>query len=103
MENLVDYFFIFQRAGLRAVILVLAIIAMVYFFIKRPKEEDEGEESVVTSRDLLNNINEDRQKKGLHEIPEVNSKSGGNTYARLDKSFKSVPDFFVKLFSKKRD
>lgn len=103
MDNISMIFSILQRAGLRGVFLVLAVIALVYFFIKRPKEDDEGAESVITSKDLLNEVNEDREKQGLHEIPAVNSRSGGNTYARLDKSFKSVPDFFVKLFGKEKD
>jgi len=81
---------------------VIAVIAMIYFFIKRPREDAEGTEHTVSSKDLLDEINEERKEQGLHEIPAVNSRSSGtNTYARLDKSFSSVPDFFIKLFSKK--
>ena len=103
MENILMFISMLQRMGLRGVFLVLAVIAMVYFFIKRPKEDREGTVSVVTSRDLLDEINEERKEQGLHEIPEVNSRSGGNTFARLDDSFKNVPDFFAKLFSNKRN
>ena len=103
MDDILMYISMLQRMGLRGVFLVLAVIAMVYFFIKRPKEDREGTVSVVTSRDLLDEINEERKEQGLHEIPEVNSRSGGNTFARLDDSFKNVPDFFAKLFSKKRN
>ena len=103
MENiLMNIMTVLARAGLRGVILVLAVFAMLYFFINRPKEDSEDTEPVVTSRDLLNDINEEREKQGLYELPEVNSRSGGNAYARLDKSFNSVPDFFIKLFSKKK-
>ena len=70
--------------------------------IKHSDEDTPRTERVITSNDLLNEVNEEREKQGLHEIPAVNSRSGGNTYARLDKSIKSVPDFFVKLFSGKR-
>ena len=70
--------------------------------IKHSDEDTPRTERVIASNDLLNEVNEEREKQGLHEIPAVNSRSGGNTYARLDKSFKSVPDFFMKLFSGKR-
>ena len=104
MENiLMNIMTVLARAGWRGVMLVLAVPVMIYFFINRPKEDNEDTEPVVTSRDLLHDINEEREKQGLYELPEVNSRSGGNTFARLDKSFNSVPDFFIKLFSKKKD
>ncbi len=81
---------------------VLVAIAMIYFMIHPPKDECEGSEDIVTSKDLLKNVNDEREKQGLHEIPAVNSRSASNTYARLDKSFSSVPDFFKKLFSGKK-
>ena len=56
--------------------------------IKHSDEDTPRTERVITSNDLLNEVNEEREKQGLHEIPAVNSRSGGNTYARLDKSFK---------------
>ena len=102
MKNLVWYLFTYSRLILIVGALAAAVIAMVYFFIKRPKEDGEEAENVVTSDDLLRDVNADREREGLHEIPAVNSRSAGtNTYARLDKSFNSVPDFFRKLFSKK--
>ena len=85
-------------------IIILAVIftiAMIYFMIHPPKDEREGSNDIVTSKELLKNVNDEREKQGLHEIPAVNSRSASNTYARLDKSFSSVPDFFKKLFSKK--
>ena len=99
MENIIS---ILLQAGWRGVFLIPVAVAMIYFFIKRPKEDEEAEDSVVTSRDLLDGVNAEREKQGLHEIPEVNSRSGGNTFARLDQSFTSVPDFFKKMFSKRK-
>ena len=102
METLKWYLFTFSRLIFIVGALIVAVIAMVYFFIKRPKEDGEGNENVVTSDDLLRDVNTEREKEGLHEIPAVNSRSSGtNTYARMDKSFNSVPDFFRKLFLKK--
>ena len=101
MENIIS---ILLQAGWRGVFVIPAAIAMVYFFFNRPEEEREDAENVVTSDDLLRDVNADREREGLHEIPAVNGRSAGtNTYARLDKSFNSVPDFFIKLFSKKKD
>lgn len=84
---------------------VIVVIAMIYFMIHPPKEDSEEIGSVVTTKGLLREVNEEREKQGLHEVPEINSASGASTgtMARKDKSFKSVPDFFIKLFSKKRD
>lgn len=79
---------------------VIIAIAMVYFIIRPPKEDSEGIDGVVASDDLLRDVNKERESQGLHEIPAVNSRSASNTYARLDKSFSSVPDFFMKLFGK---
>ena len=101
MENIIS---ILLQAGWRGVFVIPAAIAMVYFFFNRSEDEREGAENVVTSNDLLRDVNAEREKEGLHEIPAVNGRSAGtNTYARLDKSFNSVPDFFIKLFSKKKD
>ena len=103
MYNLMYYFFLYLRFGLIIIALVAAVIAMVYFFFKRPKEDGEGPENVITTKSMLNDINVEREKKGLHQVPEINNASGANTgtIARKDKSYKSVPDFFIKLFSKK--
>ena len=84
---------------------VIVTIAMIYFMIRPPKEDSDSVESVVTTKGLLKEVNEEREKQGLHSVPEVNSASGASTgtLARRDKSFKSVPDFFIKLFSKKKE
>ena len=103
MKNLMFYFFIYLRPILIFAVLIVAVIAMVYFFFNRPKEDSEGSESVITTKEMLQDVNEEREKEGLHQIPEINSASGASTgtLARKDNSFSSVPDFFKKLFSKK--
>ena len=85
------------------IIAVILTLVMIYFMIHPPKEDSEGVESVSTTKTMLKDVNEEREKQGLHQVPEINSASGANTgaMARKDKSFNSVPDFFVKLFSKK--
>ena len=61
------------------------------------------EKDIITSADLHQEVNAERQKVGLHEIPAINSRSGGNSYARMDKSFKSAPDFFRQMFKKEKE
>ena len=56
------------------------------------------------SDELLANeaLNEERKRKGLHELPAVNPINGGtSTLARKDKSWNSVFDFFRKLVTGK--
>lgn len=58
-------------------------------------------EKIITSKTLHEDLNEERKRKGLGEIPAINSKNcGASTIARKDKSWNSVPDFFAKLFKK---
>lgn len=77
------------------------VLVMLYLIINRPKTDEE--EEIITTEVLRKEMNEERQKEGLYEIPAINSRSGGNSYARMDDSFKSVPDFFKQLiFGKKK-
>ena len=62
---------------------------------------DKSNDKTISSKDLHQELNAERAKAGLHEIPAINSRSGGNSYARMDNSFKNVFDFFRKLFKKK--
>jgi len=78
---------------------VILVLVMVYFIINRPKE-DKNEE-IITTKDMLNDVNEERRNAGLYEIPEMNTRVNTGTLARMDKSFKSVPDFFRQLLKKK--
>ena len=43
--------------------------------IKHSDEDTPRTERVITSNDLLNEANEEREKQGLHEIPAVNSRT----------------------------
>ena len=94
MKDILMYFT--SPVVLLAVVLVLV---MIYFIINRPKEdEDDGSGKVaITTKDMLKDVNEERRKAELYEVPEQNT---GNL-ARMDKSFNNVPDFFRQLFRKK--
>ena len=62
---------------------------------------DMSDDKIINSSTIQNELNEDRKRKGLHELPPVNPINGGtSTLARKDKSWNSVPDFFRKLFKK---
>lgn len=78
---------------------VILVLVMVYFIINRPKEDEE--EEIITTKDMLKDVNEERRNAGLYEIPEMNTRVNTGNLARMDKSFKSVPDFFRQLLSKK--
>ena len=55
-------------------------------------------DKIVRSKDLLAEVNRERARRGEYKIPETNDASGeGNTLARMDKSWSSSPDFFIKL------
>ena len=62
---------------------------------------DMSDDKIINSSTIQNELNEERKRKGLHELPPVNPINGGtSTLARKDKSWNSVPDFFRKLFTK---
>ena len=59
------------------------------------------DDKIINSSTIQNELNEERKRKGLHELLPVNPINGGtSTLARKDKSWNSVPDFFRKLFKK---
>ena len=60
------------------------------------------ERYVITSDMLREDINEERRKLGLHEIPAGNVRSAANSCAQLDKSFSSTFDYFRQQHAKKR-
>lgn len=63
------------------------------------KEADS--EKIISSEMLQKELNDERKSKGLSEMPAINPRNGGtSTIARKDKSWKSVPGFFRKLFKK---
>jgi len=62
---------------------------------------DYNEDKVFSSQNLHVELNEERKKKGLDELPAVNPLKGStNTYARKDKSFDNAFDFFKQMIEK---
>lgn len=62
-------------------------------------------EKILSSNNLHEEWNQERRKKGLKEMPAVNPKGVGstNTYCRMDKSWKSAPDFFMQMMKGKKE
>ena len=59
------------------------------------------DKSIITGQSLLDDLNAERRKKGLHELPAVNSfLANTGSLARKDKTFKNSIDFFIQLFKK---
>lgn len=56
-------------------------------------------DKIYTSKELFDEFAKEREKEGLFSMPASNN--GEGTIARKDKSWGSVPGFFVKLFKKK--
>ena len=57
-----------------------------------------NDEKILSSKNLHDEWNEERKKKGMKEMPAVNPRnSSTNTYCRMDKSWKSAPDFFQQM------
>ena len=63
------------------------------------------DEKILSSSNLHAEWNEERAKKGLKEMPAINPKGMGstNTYCRMDKSWKSAPDFFKQMIKKNKE
>ena len=58
---------------------------------------------IYTSKDLHAELNAERKRQGLGEIPVICPRGGGpGIIARKDKSWRSVPEFFVKQFKKEK-
>ena len=69
MKDILIYFT--SPVVLLAVVLVLV---MIYFIINRPKEDkDDGPGKVaIATKDMLKDVNEERRKAELYEVPEQN-------------------------------
>lgn len=89
------------------ILLVLAVL----FFVGVPIAiaisglsgfNSKDDETVITSSDLHNTMNRERESKGEAALPSINNVQGvsSNNLARRDHSWSSVPDFFIKLFHK---
>ena len=60
-------------------------------------------DKTVTSSTLREELNEERKAQGKSSLPAINSGSTStSTYARMDKSWRSVPDFFIQLVRGRR-
>lgn len=55
---------------------------------------------IISSKELQQDLNEERRRKGLKDLPAVNPKNATNTYSRMDKSFSNAFDFFHKMGKK---
>ncbi|MGX8774031.1 MAG: hypothetical protein ACSW8G_03120 [Bacillota bacterium] len=66
-------------------------------------KNNNADERIITSDDLLKQLNRERAAKGEHALKAVNSAGGAttNNYSKDDKSWNSVPGFFKKAFSHK--
>jgi len=59
-------------------------------------------DKIYTSKSLQEEMNAERMLEGKEPLPAINPLRGGTgTLARKDRSWKSVPDFFLKAFKKK--
>lgn len=77
-------------------VIVLAAISAVVF----PK--DKNDNKIIRSKDLHEKMNEERRAEGKYSMPAINSgQTSTDTYARKDKSWSSVPDFFYKMIKGK--
>ncbi len=62
-----------------------------------------NEEKIITGDYLYEKWMEEREKQGLPEIPPVNRIGvlGAGTFARMDKSWKWVPGYYLKMTGEK--
>jgi hypothetical protein len=57
-----------------------------------------SDEKIITSETIQRELNEERKRKGLYEIPAINARRGNTgTLARKDKSWSNLIDFIWKL------
>lgn len=54
----------------------------------------------ISSKELQNELNKERRRKGLKDLPAINTRASTGTYARMDKSFSSALNFFIKMWKK---
>ena len=80
--------------------LAIAAICVGAFLQSKDKKTDD----IVTSKDLHEQMNRENAKDGKTTIPAINATMGtsSNNLARRDKSWSSVPDFFIQLVKGRR-
>ncbi len=81
---------------MRGIVLVsIAVIAMILSAIFKKDQKTKYDGKIVSSQMLSEEVAKERGNK---KLPQVNSVNGStNTYARMDKSWSSFPDFVGKL------
>ncbi|MBQ6495855.1 MAG: hypothetical protein IJI74_01660 [Firmicutes bacterium] len=84
-------------------IVIVAVIVMVIIgsaMMRKDKGNGkEDDDKIVTSQSLHEQVNRERQREGMNTIEAINTIGGTSTsnLARKDKSWNSVPDFFIKM------
>ena len=65
---------------------------------------DSKQNNIPSSRNLHEEWTKERENQGLKKMPAINNASGTSTgnLARMDKSWKSAPDFFRQMIRKGR-
>lgn len=84
------------------IIIGMPLVAIIGSFVEGDEKMDKNRET-VNSMELHAEMNEERKKKGDPSMPAINTVGGvsTNNLARKDKSWSSVPDFFLKLIRRK--
>ena len=93
--------FILDMPMIFVITIVFVIAVCVGAFLQR---KDKKTDDVTTSRDLHEQMNRENEREGKTAIPAINATMGtsSNNLARRDHSWTSVPDFFIKLFKRKK-
>ena len=83
--------------------LLIIVIIPIAIMLSSISGGDAKKSAPVNSRELHDRMNEERKKRGEGSIPAINNMGGvsTNNLARRDKSWSSVPDFFVKMIRRK--
>ncbi|MDO4869653.1 MAG: hypothetical protein Q4A65_05135 [Bacillota bacterium] len=81
------------------IVLAVVIIAIIIGAVLKKKDHDKGSDEIITSQSLHEQVNQERMRDGKESIPAINNIGGTSTnnLARRDKSWNSVPDFFIKM------
>ena len=84
------------------IIIGMPLAAVIGSLMGRDEKIDKKRES-VNSMELHAEMNEERKRQGDPSLPAINTVGGvsTNNLARKDKSWSSVPDFFLKLIRRK--
>lgn len=85
------------------IIIIAAAVVMIAAGALLAGRSGKSDKKIVTSQTLQTELNEERKREGKDSLPAINSgQCSTNTYALRDKSWKSVPDFFIQLVRGRR-